>query len=207
MAFVKMQVEPVFRDVELFLKEGFAPEELEKAIKGFTREQIAKATGQNKSSISGSGKNYKIFVDGHESSIDSITANTREIHVTFPLVEDVLQWIQDHLELNSPVGSPPKDKHPGLYKRSHTIYADGVETFIGPDIAEAEEYAFINEVIYARKIEHGQSKQAPDGVYQGVALLAARQFSKVAKIFFSYRESLTFGRQPAVIVKPRGSNR
>jgi hypothetical protein len=71
----------------------------------------------------------------------------------------------------------------------------------------AEEYTFINTVPYARKIERGSSRQAPDGVYQAVANLARRKFTKLAKITFSYRTVLggTGGakseRNPAIIVR------
>jgi len=49
---------------------------------------------------------------------------------------------------------------------------------------------FLNIQPYARKIERGQSSQAPDGVYQAVATLAQRRFGNVAKITFSYRTAI-----------------
>jgi hypothetical protein len=88
----------------------------------------------------------------------------------------------------------------------------------------------VNTQPYARKIERGHSKQAPNGVYETVAHLAARRFGNMARIRFGYRSPL-FGsikewagrtrlqpkgrrrtgssrqdwltRQPAIIVTPR----
>ena len=45
----------------------------------------------------------------------------------------------------------------------------------------------LNAQPYARKIERGQSDQAPDGVYEGVATLAKRRFGNVAFVGFGYR--------------------
>ena len=68
----------------------------------------------------------------------------------------------------------------------------------------ADEYVFINTVPYARKIERGSSSQAPDGVYQAVAMLARDRFGNVARITYlvpdlSKRERSE--RNPAVIVR------
>ena len=46
---------------------------------------------------------------------------------------------------------------------------------------------FLNAQSYARKIERGQSSQAPDGVYEAVAAMAARRFGNVARIRFGFR--------------------
>jgi hypothetical protein len=64
-----------------------------------------------------------------------------------------------------------KDKHPGLYKRSHVLIADGVAVDDGkiPPLAKTSDVRF-NIQPYARKIERGLSPQRPDGVYQAVAV-------------------------------------
>jgi hypothetical protein len=49
---------------------------------------------------------------------------------------------------------------------------------------------FINTQPYARKLEKGASSQAPDGVYQSVAVLASRRFGNIAKVRFGYRVPL-----------------
>ena len=156
---------------------------------------------------------YTVAVDGRIGApLESVKPNG-EIVVEFELVNDVLAWIADQLVTHSPVGSG-KDRHPGLYQKSHTLFADGQETDVGAVIPPADEYVFINTLPYARKIEHGLSRQAPDGVYQAVAILAQRRFGNIAQISFSYRAPFqgsflsarsggnkTENRQPAIIVK------
>jgi hypothetical protein len=60
---------------------------------------------------------------------------------------------------------------------------------IPPDF---DEIVFVNVTPYARKIEKGLSDQAPDGVYEAVAALAARRFGNIVKVRFSFR-SPNFG--------------
>jgi hypothetical protein len=69
----------------------------------------------------------------------------------------------------------------------------------------ASRYEFVSTVPYARKIERGLSPQAPDGVYQVVAVLAQKRFGNVARIRFSYRALPGVeGRQPAIIIQIGG---
>ncbi len=62
-----------------------------------------------------------------------------------------------------------------------------MEVDVGTEIPEASEYAFLNTQPYSRKIERGESPQAPEGVFQVVATLAQSRFGNIAKITFSYR--------------------
>ena len=82
----------------------------------------------------------------------------------------------------------------GAYAASHKLYADGVETD-AQNPKPAERYVFLSTLPYARKIEGirkggekkpGQSKQAPDGVYEGVAALARARFGNLAWIRFTF---------------------
>lgn len=106
--------------------------------------------------------------------------------------------------------------------RGHRLYADGAEVAVGvrgqipADVPQAGEYVFLNIVPYARKIERGLSPQAPEGVYQTVAVLAQRRFGNLARVTFSYRTAVGGGivggklgnraeqRQPAIIVRQKG---
>ena len=40
---------------------------------------------------------------------------------------------------------------------------------------------------YARRLEKGHSKQAPDGVYEGISAVASKRFGNLARVSFSFR--------------------
>ena len=62
----------------------------------------------------------------------------------------------------------------------------------------------MSSVAYAQRIERGWSPKAPDGVYQVAAALARDRYGdQFGVIRFEYRSFATFGRQPAIIVRPR----
>jgi hypothetical protein len=98
----------------------------------------------------------------------------------FALGSEVVEWIFDQLVVHSPVKT-------GRYQRTHLIYADGVEVSGPEETYGADEVVITNVVPYARKIERGQSKQAPNEVYEGVAAMGAKRYSNLAKIRFTYR--------------------
>lgn len=125
----------------------------------------------------------KTWVDGILDASERAVKLYGTIVYEFGLVNDTLKFIGEELQKHSPVGTG-SDKHPGLYKGSHVIFADGVEVSLGDRIPEAREYIFVNTLPYSGKIEHGQSSQAPQGVYELVAFMANARFGNVAKIQF-----------------------
>jgi hypothetical protein len=128
----------------------------------------------------------KRWVDGVFGASEYGVKVPGEIFYEFEFAEDVLKFIADELKKTSPVGSGA-DKHPGLYKQSHVLFADGIELPSGSIPLPAHEYIFVNPLPYSRKIEAGQSSQAPSGVYEATAFLAQSRFGNVAKImFFDY---------------------
>jgi hypothetical protein len=113
------------------------------------------------------------------------------IHFEFELHFEIFEFIRHLLETHSPVGTRARPGHPGLYLRSHVMTADNRVIEEGESIPMgAREFAFINTQPYARKIERGLSRQAPDGVYEVVAALANDRYSNVANVKFSYRSPL-----------------
>lgn len=184
---IRTRVEPINRDIELMLSEELSPQAQSKIFAEFAGEQIEEAKQTNRS-ILGRMPRYTVSVDGSEGAALSSVRPDGAVIVEFELVNDALAWIGEQLVVNSPVGqSSEGDPHPGLYQRSHTLFADGVEIDVGAVIPDAEQYIFLNTQPYARKLEIGMSSQAPDGVYQAVATLAKRRFGNVAKIEFNYR--------------------
>lgn len=125
----------------------------------------------------------KTFVDGVQNADERSVKLDGEIVYELGLAEDVLKSISEELQKYSPVGVSP-DKHPGLYKSSHVIFADGVEVAVGSRIPEAREYIFVSALPYSDKIEKGQSSQAPGGVYELTAFQANARFGNVANISF-----------------------
>lgn len=204
---IKTRIQTVDRDIEILLREDLSPAAQSLAFASFAREQIDTA-GKVNARILGRIPRSKTFVDGREGA-ELETVNPKGVIVTeFELVDDTLKWIADQLETHSPVKT-------GRYKKSHTLLADGAEIDVGGVIPAADEYVFINTVPYARKLERGMSSQAPDGVYQVVAVLAQRRFGNIAKVTFSFRTVLkghivggragdrAEERNPAIIVRTK----
>lgn len=156
----------------------------------YAGEQIEEAKKID-ASILGQVPRYTVSVDGQMDAPLTSVKPDGVIIAEFNILIDALAWIEDQLIKHSPVGSG-RDPHPGLYQRSHALFADGQEINVGDKIPDAEEYIFISDLPYARKIEGGPGKvaispQAPDGVYQVVAHLAASRFGGVAKISFTFQ--------------------
>jgi len=110
----------------------------------------------------------------------------------------VLRYILDLLEESSP-------RLTGTYADSFRLTGDGDE--IEPEEAteEMHEFVFVNMTPYARKIEQGLSQQTPEGVFEGVAAIAAHEFADVADISFEWREPppevpTRLNRTPAITV-------
>ncbi|MGE0722820.1 MAG: hypothetical protein AB7O45_00520 [Alphaproteobacteria bacterium] len=116
-------------------------------------------------------------------------------------IADIARWIWARLVEKSPVGSPPADKHPGLYKRSHVAMLNGVAMNGIEAVLRAykpgDTIQLVNTQPYAKKIEgRGRSargaairplsKQAPTGVYRSVYASAHRRYGKTAWIDFTY---------------------
>lgn len=191
---ITTKVEPIDRDVQLILSEVLSPE-ARSAMFAETAQAFLNDADDTNRQILGRLPPSKTYVDGFEgAALTAVKPDGGIIVREYDLVVDLLVWIGQQLELHSPIGGA-RDKHPGLYQHSHTLFADGVEVKLGEQIPAATEYAFLNLQPYARKIEGGSkppsSSQAPEGVYNAVADLARRQFTNVAKITFAFRAPLS----------------
>lgn len=197
---VTIKVDPLNRKIDLLISQTLSPAAQSQVFAKFAAEQIDEVR-QNNAKVLGRAPQERIFVDGREGAALESVKPTGTIVAEFDLFLDALTWIRDQLRIHSPVGHV-RDKHPGLYRESHALFADGVEVASGSPVPFASEYLYVNTVPYARKIELGSSSQARDGVYQAVAILARQRFGNVAKITFTYRSiGGVDGRSPAVVVK------
>ena len=159
--------------------------EASQALAAFAAEQIAAAQASNAEAL-GTVPSYATFVDGARS--DSLTRVRPDgtIVAVFDLASDLLQHIWDLLIVAAPFLT-------GQFKRSITIYADGQEIDSVADVGTATEVVFTSTVPYARKIERGESNQAPEGVFEGVAAIMNGRYGNQAKIRFGYREPVGGG--------------
>lgn len=201
---LRTRVEPIDRDIELMLSD-LSPEGQSAAFADFAGEQIDAAKTLNRQ-VLGRIPRVAVFVDGREGAPLETVRPDGVILAEFDLFIDVLIWIADQIEMHSP-------RRSGRYLKENTLFADGVETDVGEQLPDASEFVFINTTPYARKIERGESSQAPDGVYQVVASLAQRRFGNIAKVTFGYRTALggvfiggragnrSDQRNPAIIVR------
>jgi hypothetical protein len=174
---VTTKVQPIDRDLVIRLTGTDADRSA--AFAAFARETLADAEATNEQ-VLGHVPPHHTIVDGVTGASEDQVRPDGVIVYEFELVTDALIWIGEQLELHSPVGAAARDPHPGLYQKSHVLFADGDEVPIGADVPPASQYVFVNLQPYARKLER------LDSVYEGVASIAAGRFGNQAKITFGY---------------------
>ena len=194
---LRTRVEPIDRDLQLLFADDLSAQARSKQLATFAGEVIDEAKETNRR-VLGAVPPHTVTVDGREGAALTSVKPDGTIRAEFELINEALVWINTQLQMHSPVLS-------GRYAKSHELFADGVDTENPNAAPPARVYTFANTVPYARKIERGQSSQAPDGVYQAVATLAARRFGNLAKIRFTYTAILgniksRDARQPAITV-------
>lgn len=204
---LRTRVEPIALDLELLFAQDLSPQARSRQLAAYAGEVIDEAKKTNRR-VLGVVPPHTITVDGKEGAPLASVRPDGVIRAQFELVNEALAWINTQLQMHSPVLS-------GRYAKSHELFADGVDTENPNAAPPAQEYVFLNIQPYARKIERGQSSQAPDGVYQAVATLARQRFGNIAKIDFSYRTAIGGAvvggragdrsdmRNPAIIVRLR----
>lgn len=198
MAVVRTRVEPIDRDIGLILAEELSPKARSARIAEVAGAELRAAQDRNRAAL-GRVPPHETFVDGRAgAAIEAVKPDGGVIVFEFELLDDLFIWVRDQLEKHSP-------RRTGEYSKSHVLLADGVEVVTGAAVPAAREYVFANTRPFARKIERGLSRHAPDGVYQVVATLAAKRFGNIARIRFNYRTLLGSvkdknTRQPAIVI-------
>lgn len=199
---LRVKFTPINVSYEKMVSSLLSPEQQSRMFAEFASQVIEEGKAHN-AKVLGRVPPYTVAVDGRLGAPLTSVRPNGVIFVEYELVFEALTWIADMLEQFSPVGKAPKDPHPGLYKRSHVMIADGIAVEPGAIPPVAKRISFVNTQPYSRKIERGLSPQRPEGVYQAVAKLASSKFSNVAKIQFGYETPL-FGAIDEWAASPAG---
>lgn len=179
---VRTRIDPIDRDIALILSEDLSPAAQSAALAAFAAEALAEAEAQN-AAVLGRVPAHDTYVDGVATNQLEAVRPTGTIQFEFELLGEALIWIAEQLVQHAPFRS-------GRFTASFALFVDGEEVDIGQPPPVGSEFVFLNTQPYARKIERGQSPQAPDGVFEAVAMMAARRFGNSAAITFGFRSPL-----------------
>lgn len=188
---VKARIEPIDQWVNVTVNELLSPPARAKAVADFARGALREAQETNRGAL-GAEPPYEQFVDGRRgAALESVNPDRGVIVFEFELVNEALTWIMAELIRRSPRGPAGGA---GTYREAHRAFADGKEIALGADLPPAAEYSFTNTVIYARKLEIGRTESGrdflvsvPNRIYDRVSFDAARRFSNIAKIGYTFR--------------------
>jgi hypothetical protein len=188
------RIEPISRDIQAIVREDLSPAARSRVLAQFARKTIEEAREINRRAL-GKVPPYQTFVDGRRSEALDRVRPDGVIVAEFDLISHLLGFVSEQLWIHSPVKT-------GRYRKSHRIFADGAlvgevannsRALAAPGgrltsgMVDAREWVFVSVAPYARRIERGWSRQAPDGVYQAVAALARKRFGRLARVQFGYR--------------------
>jgi hypothetical protein len=111
------------------------------------------------------------------------------IVVRYLAMQQLVDFALETLRERSPVGSSGRDKHPGLYRDSHTVFLNG-HVVQGSDVSAwrpGDQINISNPVPYARKLEIGHGKMIVAGhVYEDAALVIANRYGNQAAVRFTF---------------------
>lgn len=205
---VRTRIEILDRDIDLIFATTLSPQERSAELARHAKAALAEAQTINAGAL-GMVPPHETFVDGRRGAAVESVKPDGVVVFEFELLSDLFAWIGEQLVLHAPVLT-------GAYRRSFRFFSDGLEVEPGSAVPNAREYMFLNVQPYARKIERGLSDQAPDGVFQAVAVLAKARFGNLAMIRFSYRspgpaamrvkgsqKAERSSRVPAIVIVPR----
>ncbi|MBB3934291.1 hypothetical protein [Aureimonas phyllosphaerae] len=196
------------KGITLIIDEMKSPKARSQMLASFAREEIAITKSKNEAAIGRTIRKPRITVDGRRDAPLGTVKPDGTIVAEFNYETAAVRWILRQLELESP-------RLTGTYRESHSVYADGrlIQIGSGGDIPDAIEYVLASDVPYATKLDPkdglpARSKQAPKGVYQAIAAVAATRFDGEADVFFTWRDvPMAKGgshRNPAIVVRPNG---
>lgn len=166
-------------DFEILVREAFSPAARSAAIADFAREQLAEAQAVNQAAL-GFVPPHTTRVDGQAGADEDRVRPDGVIVYEFQLLPEIFAWVADQLRAHAPVRT-------GRFRDSFEFFADGVLVDPSGDVPQAGEYVFLSPLPYSRKLEEGASRQAPDGIFEAIAAIAAQRFGNQALIRFVFR--------------------
>jgi hypothetical protein len=173
------RLDPFAREFEVMIDEIASPPARAQRLAEAAQAEIDRANEINRAALGGDPR-YEVTVDGRRGAPVTTVKAGGMVFAEWSFMREVLEYIGAQLVLSSPVRS-------GRYSQSHILLIDGNEHSGGEPPETFDNAIFASVVPYARKIERGLSRQAPEGVYEVVAAMARRRFGNVAKVQFSYR--------------------
>lgn len=182
------------------LQSWLAPAARAAILADAAKDILIKTDAENAAAL-GEAVAHRTLVDGSlTEAVDKVSAEGTVLR-SYDLLPAVLIQIGEWLWQHSPVRT-------GRYRRSHQLLADGspiAEVTDGWSLPvlsqDVREFTFVSQASYAPLIEPhdggpGESRQAPDGVYQVIAAFAQDAFGALAVIDFTYLDS-----EPAITVR------
>lgn len=179
---IRVKIDPIGRELHLAFDEMLSPAARSKLFAETASTILADADQTNRS-VLGRVPRSRTWVDSREGApLESVKPDGVIVR-EYELMDDVLLFISDELKASSPIGKGGDHRpgHPGFYRDSHTIFADMVEIQLGGAVPAAEEYVFMSDAPYARRLERRAF------IYEKTAAKAKQRFGNIAKIQFTYR--------------------
>lgn len=214
---ITVKLQPIRRDLDVAIQSWMGPQARADILAQHAREILQETDARNAAAL-GQDIPHQTIVDGAKTeSLEGVHPDGVIVR-TYDVMPIMLMQIGSMLWKHSPYRT-------GEYRRSHRLLADGSEIaevregWQLPSLpSSAREFIFVPIVRYARPLEKGWSKQAPDGVYHVVAVMAKQAFGRFAKISFDYREIVGTAeskverrqrpgkprdlRQPVIVIQP-----
>lgn len=183
---IQGQIQPLRRELDLAIDAWLGPAARAGMLVKTAVEILAQTDARNRSALE-QDVPHRTVVDGVATEAIERVHPDGVIVRTYDVMPILLMEIGRLLWIHSPVKT-------GAYQQSHRLLADGNEIAAvteGWSLASVPagvgEFVFAPTVPYARPLEGGWSKQAPDGIYQVVAVMMKGTFGHFARISFGYR--------------------
>ena len=152
---------------------GIAPENLNRELAKFAKDELAKAIAAGEASSI-----YTRFVNGKEGASEESVEAPGPIVYDFSYWGPILKFALDYLEKRSPRKS-------GDYIRSHVVMVGSQMMRPDAEFAAHEEISIVATVPYSRKIEAGHMRMSvPSGVFQDARKAVQSQFGRVIDVRF-----------------------
>lgn len=147
---------------------------------------------------------FKRIVDGVVGAAEEAVRPDGMIIYDYDRLNVVADFALQTLRDKSPVGGHG-DKHPGLYRDSHTLFLNEKPVADLGSYKTGDEIAIANLTPYSRKIEVGgmtMTVPGTDHVYQQAQQIVAGRYGNIASVEFTYRGLIGLSSGSGTFVNP-----